>query len=119
MQIQITDDAALGVYPVKMKTNCLAYLHSFQILNKLLIKILFFPRESAVNGSSSSGAAASLGAVWKADNDDEENQRIIVSLIAEFEDWIKDLFVISCTSFIPSPNNGNCTKNPSKIFYRL
>ena len=34
-----------SVYTIQLKHDCLNYLQSFQILNKLLIKMFFFPRE--------------------------------------------------------------------------
>jgi hypothetical protein len=34
-----------NVYSIQMRNDCLNYLQSFQILNRLLIKMFFFPRE--------------------------------------------------------------------------
>lgn len=78
-----------GVYAIKMKPDCLGYLQSFQILNKLLIKILLFPREATCVDKSNGGENCGGGGV---DGD--------------FEEWIKDLMVISCSSCIQNVNNG-------------
>ena len=39
------NDSISNVYTIQLKHDCLNYLQSFQILNRLLIKMLFFPRE--------------------------------------------------------------------------
>lgn len=68
---------------VNLKPNCLSYLQSFQILNKLLIKMLFFPREQH---------ETSLDLCFNKSDSTSE------SLEDSFEEWLKDLFVISSTS---------------------
>ena len=105
----IDDDLTSGVYTVKMNPSCLGYLQSFQIMNKLLIKILFFPRESAAkaNACCSAASASSDGSSGKDAENGDTDADFKLRLIAEFEDWIKDLFVISCSSFIPSSINSN------------
>lgn len=102
----IDDDLTSGVNTVKMNPSCLGYLQSFQIMNKLLIKILFFPRESAAKANTCCSAATDGSSIKDAENGDADAD-FKLRLIAEFEDWIKDLFVISCSSFIPSSINSN------------
>ncbi|CAF0777344.1 unnamed protein product [Brachionus calyciflorus] len=65
---------------MKLKSNSLQYLQSYQILNKLLIKLLFFPREQIELNNSN-----------QIDDSPE-------TLLATFEEWLKDLFVISTCS---------------------
>lgn len=105
----IDDDLTSGVYTVKMNPSCLGYLQSFQIMNKLLIKILFFPRESAAKANACCSAASvpSDGSSGKDAENGDADAEFKLRLIVEFEDWIKDLFVISCSSFIPSSINSN------------
>lgn len=95
IQINIKNGAELGVHVISMRSDCMSYLHSFQILNKLLIKILIFPRESAAHRNAASSTRDGLNIAWKSD---EERNKVIKSLTEEFEDWVKDLFVISCLS---------------------
>jgi hypothetical protein len=40
-----SNNSLSNVYSIQMKNDCLNYLQSFQILNRLLIKMFFFPRE--------------------------------------------------------------------------
>jgi hypothetical protein len=79
----------------KLKPESLTYLQSFQILNKLLIKMLFFPREPS---SSKSNLAQELSteSADGSENDvaNSENEKFFRS----FEHWLKSLFVISCAS---------------------
>lgn len=73
---------------VKLKPDSMNYLQAFQILNRLLIKMLFFPREPSslsTESSESNNASNSL----------DETERLFQ---ASFENWLKALFVISCTS---------------------
>lgn len=100
-EICFKPNSEIGLHLIEIKRDCLTFLYSFQILNKLLIKILYFPRESdcwRTNANSSMDGLNSL-------RNDENRDRVIASLIDGFEDWVKDLFVISCSSSYSSPSN--------------
>jgi hypothetical protein len=65
---------------VKFKQNSFEYLSSFKQLNKFLIKLFLFPRAYANNQQLN---------LILATNDLNQNYH-------QFEDWLKDLFIISC-----------------------
>ena len=65
---------------LKFKQNSFEYLSSFKQLNKFLIKLFLFPRAYANNQQ--------LTLIF-ASNDLNQNYH-------QFEDWLKDLFIISC-----------------------
>lgn len=110
-------EAANRVYTIRLRLDCLAYLHSFQILNKLLIKTLFFPRETPVVRSSGAAALSGVASLTVCQETSDEPDRLLGTLVAEFEDWIKDLFVISCSSFIPSLNHGKISLFLLLLYY--
>jgi hypothetical protein len=92
---------------IKLRHESLTYLQSFQILNKLLIKMLFFPREpsnaaaalSTANQKESNSTGGAANATEGGDDAmsseaNSENEKFLRS----FEDWLKSLFVVSCAS---------------------
>lgn len=85
---------------IQLRLDCLNYLQSFHILNKFLIKMLFFPREST----------ASCPVISDASGTDSN-----VFLIDSFDDWMKDLFLISCCAVIPDYKSHTHALN-SKLF---
>lgn len=87
---------------IQMRPDCLNYLQSFQILNKFIMKMLYFPREERKDMTDSY-------------NGSRTHSR--KDLIQSFESWIKDLFVISCSAEITDLNKSNSTATPnSKLF---
>ena len=72
---------------IKLKSNSLQYLQSYQMLNKLMIKMLFFPREPQDQCS------------FKLVNENLD------CCLDSFEDWLKDLFVIASTSQMQNIKN--------------
>lgn len=85
----------------KMKPDCLNYLQSFQILNKLLIKILLFPREQRNHCVDAKNEVVIVS--WNENGQD-------VDELSTFEDWIKDLFVISCASVMSNTQPSTTSK---------
>lgn len=100
-EICFKPDSEIGLHLIEIKRDCLTFLYSFQILNKLLIKILYFPRESDCWRTNSTSSMDGLNSL----RNDENRDRVIASLIDGFEDWVKDLFVISCSSSYSSQSN--------------
>ncbi len=88
---------------IELRAGCLNYLQSFHLLNKFLITILFFPRE---NVNIDTGSCS------------EFQQSDIISnpsLINSFDNWLKDLFLLSCSTTIPDVKNTLGVPN-SKLF---
>lgn len=105
-ELNFRDESELELCVCALRTDCLAYLHSFQILNKLLIKILFFPRETPVQRAGASSPTNHLNRLLSSSSSfDDDRYRVIAALVDEFEDWVKDLFVISCSSTFPGLTN--------------
>ena len=97
----------------KLKSDSLLYLQSFQILNKLLIKMLFFPREPSQ--ASSSAVVADLDWSFNSNISNEVSAFSEVNedrLLKSFEDWLKSLFVISCSSQLAN----NVPNTNTKLF---
>ena len=61
-----SNDSVSNVYSIHLKHDCLNYLQSFQILNRLLIKMFFFPREQKMAPSQENDS----------DNEDTTNGNI-------------------------------------------
>ena len=83
--------ATNGDSQIKFKQNAFDYLSSFKQLNKFLIKLFLFPRAYANNQQ--------LNLIY-ATNDLNQNYH-------QFEDWLKDLFVMSCLSQQTSDANNH------------
>jgi hypothetical protein len=89
---------------MKLKQESLTYLQSFQILNKLLIKMLFFPREPSTQTSASSqnlqqqNNESNTNASSTDTNPENTSENETEKFSRSFENWLKSLFVISCSS---------------------
>ena len=81
---ELTDEP-LSFTSIQLKPDSLNFLYSFQILNKFLVKLLFFPRETGLKNLDESLKETDF-----------------------FEDWLKDLLVLSCSARL--------TKTPEKLF---
>jgi hypothetical protein len=85
---------------MKLRQDSLNYLASFQILNKLVIKMLFFPREPSLTAPKFDEQTQF--------SEESSSQSLLIS---SFENWLKTLFVIGCTShFVNNSNTTSCTK---------
>ena len=100
---------------ISLKTECSNYLQSFQILNKFLIKMLFFPREKEQQEDENNKKSK------RVDDDQEDlneccrlarKEKINKLIIDSFDEWVKDLFVISCCSTL----NNQKMSYSSKLF---
>ena len=96
---EITDE--IDSSTIQMRPECLNYLQSFQILNKFIMKMLYFPREERKEMTESY-------------HDFSIKSR--KNLIQSFESWIKDLFVISCSAEISDTKSASTTQPNSKLF---
>lgn len=121
-----------GIQMIQLKPECLNYLQSFQIINKFLIKMLFFPREnqqdndSLNNKSNNKNLKSDETTTANANEQDDQNecckqarkQKINKLLVDSFDEWVKDLFVISCCSTFTNNNSLKQQQQPfsSKLF---
>ena len=118
-----------NIYLIPLKHDCLNYLQSFQILNKLIVKMFFFPREQKRNVSITEELKLILDEYASDDQSNETDDCSILNakkklitrklseitrIIDSFEDWLKDLFVISCTTEFNY--NNNQLQSASKLF---
>jgi hypothetical protein len=90
---------------IQLRNGCLDYLQSFHLLNKFLIKILFFPRENAAVNEPPSGASS-----------EQHSEPTRSSLIDSFDNWLKDLFVLSCSTTVSDVKSTSSGMPSSKLF---
>jgi len=122
---QMLRENEMAVQMVQLKPECLNYLQSFQIINKFLIKMFFFPRESHQDNDGTTASTTKANKNTKSDTEttttpssssEQEDlnecckqarkEKINKLLIDSFDEWVKDLFVISCCStFISQPTS--------------
>ncbi len=113
-----------GVQMVQLKPECLNYLQSFQIINKFLIKMLFFPRENHEDKDNPQTKKNIKSDEATSEQEDQNEcckqarkEKINKLLIDSFDEWIKDLFVISCCStFINNTSSKQQISYSSKLF---
>lgn len=95
---------------VQLRSDCLSYLQSFHILNKFLIKMLFFPRENKTNYNPDPTSMTSS-------NEIPEHFQTKAFVINSFDNWLKVLFVLSCAAELPDNKSNMISSAPSsKLF---
>ncbi len=89
-------------FVVQLRADCLNYLHSFHLLNKFLVKMLFFPRENKESARQK--------------RDPDHHIQTKNDTINSFDSWLKVLFVLSCATELPDNRMGLSSAPNSKLF---
>jgi hypothetical protein len=108
-QLQINNDISL----VHLKPDSLNYLHSFQILNKFLFKMFVHPREKdQVDETNKNKKKINNKSEDDQDEQQQQNEccrqarknKINKLIVDSMDEWLKDLFIISCCSTLTTTN---------------